>query len=114
MSEVSIGRLETHPTTGELEDLFALARQLYGLSLSRSEHEVNVATILDSPDRWLFVARADRIVGQLVCQKTVEPGVRYGLIGGVVVDESMRGRGGGKWFDRDGYMSGATNGYLAL
>lgn len=93
MSETCISILGTQPTPGELDDLFGLACQLYGPSLLRPEHDVNVSAIVDSPDRCLYVARTDRICGQLVLQTIVETGMRYGLIGGVVVDESMRGRG---------------------
>lgn len=94
MSEVDISVLEAYPTPQELFDLTTLACQLYRNPPEQLDVERHVCQIVDSVDRRLYVARAaDSIVGQLVCNTIIEPGIRYGFLGGVVVDESFRGRG---------------------
>lgn len=93
MSDLNIGVLDTYPTAAELFDLRSLAAQLYAAPIDELEIEANTFAIIDSPNSDLFVARTTSIVGQLVCTTVIETGVRYGLIGGVVVDESSRNQG---------------------
>ena len=94
MGDIAVAKLQQLPNEQEIHELWGLAGQLYSDLPDLAEVEANIASIVASDSRELFVARAaDIIVGQLVLTEVVEPGVRYGYIGGVVVDSMARGQG---------------------
>jgi GNAT superfamily N-acetyltransferase len=90
---LQIERLHGEILPETLDELFALQAQLYRTPVSRPVFDVCLSEIALDERAGLFVARTEAVVGQLVCTVVTEPGKRYGLIGGVVVDERQRGQG---------------------
>ena len=83
----------TQPTSEQVAQLHNLAGQLYTITPSLEDIADTTRDIVSSSSRALFVAQQEgRILGQLVCTDMIEPGLRYGYIGGVVVDEQLRGQ----------------------
>ncbi len=73
--------------------MYALQAQLYQPAPDRKPFDQYLGDIVGDRSVGMFVARTEQIVGQLLCRVVTEPGRRYGLIGGVVVDASARGQG---------------------
>lgn len=105
-------RLTVHPSSEQIAQLHDLAGQLYTNAPSLEEVAKTTCAILDSSSRALFVAgQGDRILGQLVCTDMWEPGLRFGYIGGVVVDEQLRGQRIGKRLVAAAHEYGTSRGF---
>lgn len=82
-------------------DLGLLMHELDANFSSDPVPQATLEAIIESPTREQIVATysgepAPRVVGALTLTEVVEPGIKYGFLGGVVVDPSMRGFGIGR------------------
>ena len=109
---VAIERFKTQPSSEQIAQFHDLASQLYTVAPSFEDVAATTQEIVSSSSRALFVARQEGIIlGQLVCTDMLEPGLRFGYIGGVVVDERLRGQRIGTRLTAAAHEYGESRGY---